>query len=208
MIFNLKGLYLITSSELIPEKSFLKTVESAIRGGASLLQFRDKISPEEKIIKSGLELHKLTKKYGIPLIINDNPLLAREIGAEGVHLGENDPDIESARKILGKESIIGITCYNKLENGLIAQEKGADYVAFGTPYSTPTKPGRKPTSIETLEEASKILDIPVFAIGGIFPVNAKEIIDTGVDGIAVITSVFGSDKPQEVVRQFVKILNQ
>ena len=156
----------------------------------------------------GSELLEVTKSYGVPLIINDSPELAREIGADGVHLGGDDTSISNARKILGNDSIIGITCYNQIERGFKAVENGADYVAFGTPYYTPTKPEREPTSIEILREAVRLINnIPIFAIGGITKENASPILDTGVDGIAVITSVFGSTDPEATTRELAALLS-
>lgn len=207
MNYKLGGLYVITDSKLMPGDLLFKKSEAALKGGANIIQLRDKTNNEQEVIEIGKKLLTITKKYRVPLIINDDPQIAKIVGADGVHLGEEDPDIQTAREILGKDSIVGVTCYNELENGLIAEKKGADYVAFGTPYSTPTKPGRKPTSLETLIEASKQISIPVFAIGGIFPENAKDILATGVDGIAVITSVFGVNDPEQAVRKFSQILS-
>lgn len=190
---NLKGLYVITDNKLIHRESFVETVEAAIKGGANIVQLREKKSSVSEIVELGKELLKVTKKYNIPLIINDSPVITKKIGADGVHLGENDPDIKYAREILGEDAIIGVSCYSKIERGILAEKMGADYVAFGTPYSTPTKPGRIPTPFETLIEAKReIKNIPIFAIGGIYPENVKEVLDTGVDGVAAITSIFGS----------------
>lgn len=201
MKYELKGLYVITDSKLIPEDSFFETVELAVKGGANILQLRDKGSSDDEIFEKGKGLLKITQKYGIPLIINDSPELARRIGADGVHLGEGDPVIEHARQILGRSSIIGVSCYGDIGRGVEAVKKGASYLAFGTPYSTPTKPGRKPTPFETLEEAKKKINtVPIFSIGGIYPHNAGEVLATGVDGIAAITSVFKEGNVEENAR--------
>lgn len=203
---NLNGLYVITDKKLISRDKFVATVEKSIRGGARIIQLREKGTPEDEIIELGSELLKLTKKYNVPLIINDSPELAKEIGADGVHLGGDDKSIEEARDILGRNSIIGATCYNEIEIGLSAVRNGADYVAFGTPYYTPTKPERQPTSLETLIQAVKLItEIPIFAIGGITIENANTILDTGVDGIAVITSIFGSPNPESATRELAEL---
>lgn len=197
----LSGLYIITDKKLIKRENFLSTVESALKGGANILQLREKGTEPEELLILGKKLLDLTQKYGVPLIINDNPQIAVEIGADGVHIGENDPDIKTARKILGGEKIIGVSCYNRIDRGVKAINDGADYIVFGTPYFTPTKPEREPTPIETLMEArNKFSDIPIFAIGGINETNAEEIINTGVDGIAVITGIFGSPDPEKSAR--------
>lgn len=202
------GLYLITDRKLIPRERFAETVEAAVRGGASILQLREKDTPHDEVIGLGKKLLGITRRYGIPLIINDSPELAAEIGADGVHLGEEDMGIPYARNVLGESAIIGVSCYGKMERGLDALAGGADYVAFGTPYSTPTKPGRIPTPFEVLREAAaRIKDIPVFAIGGITAENAADVLDTGVSGIAVITGVFGAPDPEEVARKLAVIAN-
>lgn len=202
MNYNLNGLYVITDKKLIPKENFIEVIESVLRGGANVVQLREKGTSENEVISIGKRLIKLTKKYKVPLIINDSPKIAKIVGADGVHLGIDDADIEFARNVLGDGKIIGVSCYGDIDRAKNAVEKGADYLAFGTPYSTPTKPERKPTPIETLLEARKVLNkIPIFAIGGINPVNAKVILDTGVDGIAVITSVFGSENPEESSRK-------
>ncbi|MGH7889090.1 MAG: thiamine phosphate synthase, partial [Thermodesulfobacteriota bacterium] len=200
------GLYVITDKKLIPRNGFIETVEKAIRGGAKIVQLREKDTPEEKIIRLGKVLLKITRKYGVPLIINDSPELAKEIGADGVHLGEYDPPVSEARKLLGNEAIIGVSCYGKIERGIQAEKDGASYAAFGTPFFTPTKPDRKVTPFEVLRKAmEKIRKMPIFAIGGINKENAPSVLETGVDGVAVITSVFGSSDPEKAARDLANL---
>jgi thiamine-phosphate pyrophosphorylase len=202
MQYQIKGLYVITDEKLIPRNRFVETVEKAIKGGAKIVQLREKQSSGEEILRLAEELLKLTRKYNVPLIINDYLELARDIGAEGVHLGQHDTSLAEARKVLGNRAIIGVSCYSSIERGIEAHEEGADYLAFGTPFFTPTKPDRQPTSFEILKEARRAIpEIPIFAIGGITPQNVASILETGVDGIAVITSVFGSSDPEKVSRQ-------
>ena len=201
MGFELKGLYVITDEGLIPRGSVCEAVEKSLVGGADIVQLRDKTSPRPEVVALGRELLGITKRYGVPLIINDSPEMMMEIKADGVHLGERDPNVIPTRKKLGNGAIIGVSCYGSLPRGIHAERMGADYVVFGTPWSTPTKPGRTPTPFETLVEArAAITGIPIFAIGGIFPHNAAQVLATGVDGVAVITSVFGSDDPEKASR--------
>jgi len=208
-MYILKGLYVITDKKLIPRDRFIETVEKVIRGGAKIIQLREKDTPEEEIIRLGKELLKITRKYGIPLIINDSPKLAVEVGADGVHLGKDDPGIIEARRLLGSEVIIGVSCYGEIERGLRVEREGADYLAFGTPFFTPTKPDRKPTPLEVLKEAKrKIKTIPIFAIGGITKENAQSVLETGVDGIAVITAVFSSPNPEEAARSLAEFFKK
>jgi len=203
---NLSGLYVITDKKLIERDNFIETVEKSIKGGARIVQLREKETFYDEIILLAKELLKVTKKYDVPLIINDSPEIARETDADGVHLGGDDTSIDNARSLLGSEAIIGVSCYNQIERGLNAIKSGADYVAFGTPYNTPTKPDREPTSIEILNKAVNLINIPVFAIGGITKDNAKPILETGVDGIAVITSVFGSPDPETAARELANLI--
>ena len=209
MGFKLGGLYVITDEGLIPRGSFCETVEKSLAGGANIVQLRDKTSSRSEVVRLGRELLGITKRYGAPLIINDSPELMMEIGADGVHLGEDDPNIIPTRKKLGNGAIIGVSCYGSLPRGIHAERMGADYVVFGTPWATPTKPGRTPTPFETLIEArGAITGIPIFAIGGIFPHNAAQVLATGVDGVAVITSVFGSGDPEGASRDFRRVLGR
>lgn len=206
MDFELRGLYVITDEKLIPRGRFFETVEKALAGGANIVQLRDKTSPRAEVVALGRKLLEITKRYGVPLIINDSPDLMMEVGADGVHLGEDDPNVIPTRKKLGNGAIIGVSCYGSVPRGINAERMGADYVVFGTPWSTPTKPGRAPTPFETLVEAkTAVTGIPIFAIGGIFARNAAEVLETGVDGVAVITSVFGSDDPERASREICSV---
>ena len=208
MDFDLRGLYVITDEKLIPRGRFLETVEKALAGGANIVQLRDKTSAPSEIVALGRELLGVTKRYGVPLIINDSPDLMMEIKADGVHLGEDDPNVIPARKKLGNGAIIGASCYGSVPRGINAERMGADYVVFGTPWSTPTKPGRVPTPFETLVEAkTAVTGIPIFAIGGIFAHNAAEVLATGVDGVAVIAGVFGSEDPERASREILSALD-
>jgi thiamine-phosphate pyrophosphorylase len=206
---SLKGLYVITDKKLIPRERFIETAEKAIRGGARIIQLREKDTKEEEIVRLGRKLIEITRRYEIPLIINDSPELSREIGADGVHLGKEDHEISEVRTILGNEAIIGVSCYGDIERGLKAEREGADYVVFGTPFFTPTKPDRKPTPFEVLKEAvRRIKTTPIFAIGGITKENAGSVLETGVDGIAVITAVFSSPDPEKAARDLAYLFTQ
>ncbi len=208
MNHSLNGLYIITDKKLIPREKFTEKVEQAIIGGARIVQLREKQVNTREIYELGGKLLEITRKYNVPLIINDYVDIALELGADGVHLGENDPEIKFARKKLGDNKIIGVSCYNSIKRGEYAVSQGADYIVFGTPYYTPTKPDREPTPIEILIEANKkFRNTTVFAIGGITGDNAKEIIDTGVDGIAAITSIFGNGQVEDNARKLSRFFN-
>ena len=180
MRYDLKGLYVITDKRLINRQDFIKTVGKSLKGGAKILQLREKDTDYDEIVYIGKQLLRLTTKYNVPLIINDFPEISLEIGAQGVHLGESDTSVTDARKLLGDKAIIGVSCYGIIERGIEALNRGADYLAFGTPYQTPTKPGRKPTPFTVLKEARrKFNNIPLFAIGGITGENISDVLSLG-----------------------------
>ena len=202
MSFDLSGgLYAITDRKLIPEECLARTVEAAIRGGAKVIQLREKGADKSEVVRRGKAVLRITREYGVPLIINDSPEAAKETGADGVHLGGDDAPVEEARNLLGGGAIIGVSCYGDIERGVEAEKQGANYAAFGTPYFTPTKPDRDPTPFEVLREAKRRLKIPVFAIGGITPENVSDVLETGVDGVAVITAIFGVEDTEEAVKE-------
>ena len=192
---RLGGLYGITDSILLPDESTLLTaVEAALKGGMSLLQYRDKTSAVADRLQQALSLKGLCHRYGALLIINDDVELAAKIAADGVHLGRQDSDIGSARLRLGERAIIGCSCYGRLDLALEAERQGADYVAFGRFFPSQTKPEASPADPALLGQARERLDIPVCAIGGINTDNAQGLIDQGADMLAVIHDLFSSDE--------------
>lgn len=188
---NLRGLYAITDNALLPQDRLVKAVEQAIMGGALVIQYRDKNSAPETRIELASELAELCAAHQTIFIINDDVKLAKKVGADGVHLGKGDMSIKEARKHLGDQALIGISCYNSLAQAHEAQKSGADYVAFGSFYSSPTKPDAVKADLRLLQEARQQLKIPLVAIGGITPDNGATLIDAGADMIAVIHAVFG-----------------
>jgi thiamine-phosphate pyrophosphorylase len=157
-----------------------------------MVQLREKETPPDAMIRLGRELLAVTRRYGALLIVNDHPAVAREIGADGVHVGREDPPVEEARALLGPDVIIGASCYGEVDRAVAAEQAGADYVAFGTPFPSPTKPKRTDISLHIFQEAKRRVHVPVFAIGGITLANAQQVIDAGADGIAVVSGVFGA----------------
>jgi len=150
---KLRGLYAITDENLIPETTFAATIEKALSGGTAIIQYRDKSGSETKRLQQASALRSLCNEYRASLIINDDIALAKAVAADGVHLGEDDISIEQARLILGKNAIIGISCYNQLQLGARAQAAGADYVAFGAVFTSPTKPHARSASCELIRSA-------------------------------------------------------
>lgn len=191
MQLPLYGLYAITDSDLIPAAQFIETIEQAIMGGAQVIQYRDKSHDKVRQLEQAQAIRDLCQKYQIPFLINDNVALAQQVEADGVHLGNNDVEIATARILLGDDAIIGASCYNQMDLARQALEEGATYVAFGRFFDSATKPEAVHASVDLLREAKEIFDCPLVAIGGITPDNGAELIAAGADCLAVIQGVFG-----------------
>lgn len=202
---NMRGLYAITDTKLIPRQRFVETVEAAVRGGATMVQLREKDAPRDEIIRLGRELLTVTQRYGALLIINDHPSVAREIGADGAHVGREDLPVAEARALLGPQAIIGASCYGDVARAVAAEQDGADYVAFGTPFPSPTKTKRTDLSLEIFRQVKQHVKVPVFAIGGITIDNVQQVIDAGADGIAVVSGVFGAADVEAAARALAQL---
>ena len=189
MLTEIKGLYAITP-ECADTAQLLDKVKQVLRGGAALVQYRSKSDDVALKHEQATELLKLCQAYYVPLIINDDMRLAALIEADGVHLGETDPALKEARINLGPNSIIGVSCYQDLERAAHLAAQGANYVAFGSFYPSPTKPQAKPCPLSLLTAAHAKISVPIIAIGGITPDNAPELIRAGADAVAVISALF------------------
>ncbi|WP_347986822.1 thiamine phosphate synthase [Methylomonas sp. AM2-LC] len=200
MKFPQQGLYAITQTADKSIQQILLEVEAVLKGGAVVLQYRDKESTNKNTLAS--LLLKLCHAYQVPLLINDDIELALQVGADGVHLGRDDGDIAIARTKLGPNAIIGISCYNDVERALSMQALGADYVAFGRFFPSNSKPLAAPAQIETLQKAKQTLYIPIVAIGGILPENAGGLLAAGADLLAVIGGVFDKQDPEIAAKEF------
>lgn len=187
---KIQGLYAITAPELIPPEEFIASIESAIIGGAQIIQYRNKTASESQRYQQASQLSRLCKQHKVCFIINDDPQLAKAVAADGVHVGKEDGKIADARKQLGDQAIIGVSCYNQLINAQKAIAQGADYVAFGRFFSSKTKPDAIQADLQLLDQASQQLNVPIVAIGGIKRDNAQELIKRGADAIAVINDLF------------------
>jgi thiamine-phosphate pyrophosphorylase len=203
---KLRGLYAITDTHLIPRERFVETVEAAVRGGATMIQLREKETPREDIIRLGKSVLEVTRRYGALLIINDHPSVAKEIGADGAHVGREDPPVAEARALLGPQAIIGASCYGDVARAVAAEQESANYVAFGTPFPSPTKSTKRTDiSIGIFQEAKRQVHVPVFAIGGITIANAQQIIDAGADGVAIVSGVFGAPDVEAAARALAQL---
>lgn len=199
MKFPTRGLYAITQTDNKSANIVIDEVTAAIKGGAVVVQYRDKTSQDKVYL--GRELLKVCHRHNVPLIINDDIELAVNLGADGVHLGKDDGDILLARQRLGADAIIGVSCYNSVERAITMQAQGATYVAFGRFFPSSSKPLAAPARLETLQQAKLVLTVPVVAIGGILPENAVPLINAGADLLAVIGGLF-SAQPEQAARQY------
>jgi thiamine-phosphate pyrophosphorylase len=197
-----RGLYAITDAELIPDHLLTHAVEQAILGGARLIQYRDKNFDAARRLAQAQALNALCRRHAIPLIINDDVELAFQVGAAGVHVGQDDPAFAVARARLGDQALIGVSCYDRLDLALEAERAGADHVAFGAMFPSPTKPDEVRASLELLREARAVLTVPIVAIGGITPDNAPLLLAAGADALAVISGVFAQPDPQAAARRY------
>ncbi len=204
--FIIKGLYAITP-DMADSNSLLLKTQLAIEGGAFMVQYRSKIQDRDVKIQQCAAILRLCREYKIPCIVNDDVDMCRILEADGVHLGEKDDNIADVRRILGEDAIIGSSCYDQLNRAKQAQNEGASYVAFGTMFETLTKPHAPRATLELLREAKSQIQIPIVAIGGITMNNAHDVIETGIDAIAVINSLFEAKTIKETAETFSKMFH-
>ena len=193
-------LYAITDRHWLCGRSLEEDVEKALKGGATMLQLREKNIDDEKYIDIAKSIHTVCQKYNVPLIINDNVNVCLKSGAEGVHLGQNDGNAAEARKILGNDKIIGVTA-RTVEQAVKAEQGGADYVGSGAVFGTNTKGDAVKISFDTLKNICSTVSIPVTAIGGITSDNVLQLKNSGVSGIAVVSGIFAADDIESSVRE-------
>ena len=194
----MNGLYAILDENNFNFKNIEKDVKQMIDLKIKIFQVRVKSSFSKEIIKAIKNLKSLCKLYGCLLILNDNIILAKELDLDGIHIGSNDIDIITARDILGKKKIIGVSCYNSFKLALSAESSGASYVSFGSLYKTSTKLNPVTLDIKTFEKSSKILKIPICLIGGINTNNVQDVIKLNCDLIA-ISKGLSSEKDRKTI---------
>ncbi len=198
--FPARGLYAISQTDHRTLDAIVADVEAVLRGGAQVVQYRDKNPHDTEALASRLVM--LCHDYKVPLLINDNAALAAQVGADGVHLGKDDGDIGPARALLGPQAIIGVSCYDSLERALLAQSQGASYVAFGRFFPSHSKPLAAPAQLETLQQAKAVINLPIVAIGGILPDNGAGLLAAGADVLAVIGGLFDDGLPEQSALAF------
>lgn len=194
-----RGLYLITPDDPDPSQLFART--RPLLAIASCLQLRNKAMDADALRVAGIALCSACRDAGVPFLVNDDAALAAELGADGVHLGEHDGDIASARRLLGGDAIIGASCYDDIERARRLAAEGANYLAFGAFFPSPTKPDARRASLQLLRDSAQ-LGLPRVAIGGITPDNAPSLVDAGADLVAVISGVFEAPDPVAAARAY------
>lgn len=199
------GLYFITPES--PSKR-LELASAALRGGARLIQYRDKTNDSRKRGTEAKALLELCRQHGALFIVNDDVDLCLSSGADGVHLGEEDASIALARQRLGGKAILGASCYNSLERAQTMVDLGADYIAFGSVYPSSTKPQARRMSLPDLEQARSRFALPICAIGGINRGNAGELVSLGVDMIAVIKAIADQPNPEAEARHLATLFDR
>ena len=201
------GLYFITDSTGFSEEEFLYRVEEALKGGATIIQLREKEKTTREYMALAEKVHTITKKYDVPLIIDDRVDVALAIDAEGVHVGQSDMPVTLARKLMGEEKIVGATA-KTVEQAVEAYAQGADYLGVGAIYPTTTKVKTVLTSTETLENICHSVPIPVNAIGGLNKDNIDILKGIPIAGICVVSAVMKADSPQKATKELIEIAKE
>lgn len=198
-------LYLVTDRRWLGERTLWDSVEEAILGGVTLVQLREKEISSKEYLELAQRVKEVTDRHDIPLIINDRIDIALAIDADGVHLGPEDLPVPLARKLLGDDKIIGASAAS-VDEALLFQAQGADYLGVGAVFPTATKRGTEKVGLEDLRGIKSAVHIPVVAIGGIKAENAKPVMETGVDGVAVVSAIMDQTDIREAARQLLSLL--
>ena len=197
-------LYFITDSTGLEENVFLYKVEQALSGGVTIIQLREKNKSTREYMHLAEKVHEISVKYGVPLIIDDRIDIAMAVNAEGVHLGQSDMPVNTARKIVGDSMIIGATT-KTVEQALEAVKNGADYLGVGAIYPTTTKVKTVLTSVDTLKDICQAVNVPVNAIGGLNKDNCHVLENTGISGICVVSAIMKSPNPTKSASELKEI---
>ena len=204
----MRGLYAITDCDRLSGDGLLLRTEQILRAGVVALQYRDKSGDRARRKYESGELRRLCREHGCLFIINDDVQLALSTGSDGVHLGREDRNCKRARDELGPGAIIGVSCYNSPGAALSAQEDGADYVAFGSFFPSPSKQHTAAAEPGIISQAKEKISVPVAAIGGITPANCGTLIERGADMLAVISSIYRAEDPYATVKEFNRLIFQ
>ncbi|MBA1334165.1 MAG: Thiamin-phosphate pyrophosphorylase [Firmicutes bacterium] len=186
------SLYLVTDRDILGGRDLAGSIEEAIAGGVTVVQLREKTLSSLEFYHLAREVKAVTDRYRVPLIINDRLDIALAVDAAGLHVGQNDLPAAVARRLLGPEKILGVSAAS-LEEALLAERDGADYLGVGAIFPTATKSDVRSVALEDLQKIKGQVKIPVVAIGGINQNNIKTVMETGIDGVAVVSAILGKD---------------
>jgi len=200
-------LYAITDRKWLNGRTLAWQAGEILKNGATFLQLREKHLTHSEIIKEALVIKEVAAKYHVPFVIDDDVSAAKEADADGVHIGQKDVDYQKAREVLGSNKIIGMTAHN-LKEALAAEEAGADYIGVGAVFATSTKKDTSPMPISVLKEITASITIPVVAIGGINHNNILKLSGTGIDGVAVVSALFGQKDAGSAAKELLKLCRQ
>ncbi len=198
-------LYVILDAGIVPREKIPELAEEVISAGADLVQLRDKEGSDSEVLAVAREVASIAQEKGVPFLVDDRLRVAEALGV-GVHLGDGDPPVSVARRVLPPGALVGRSCYGSLEKALLAEKLGASYVAFGAAFPTSTKPGARVMDWRVLEEAPKRLKIPIVVIGGITPENVKELLGYEIWAVAVTSAILKAPSPAEAVKRFKEAL--
>ena len=197
-------IYAISDDLLMPENLALEYTREILECGVKFFQFRSKKAAKNERLAS--EILNLCEKFGTKFIVNDDVKFAKKIGANAVHLGRDDEDLEEAFEILGKDAYVGVSCYNDINLAINAAKNGASYVAFGSIFTSSTKPNAPKCGLEVVKEAKQILNLPVCVIGGINETNIGSLSHAKPDLIAVISAIYKDGNIKENIKNLQKII--
>lgn len=199
--------YAITDRYWLNGASLAEQVEDVLKNGATFLQLREKEFSHEEIVSEAKEIQKIARKYQVPFVINDDIYAAKEIDADGVHIGQSDMEYQKAREILGPDKIIGLSAGN-LKEAITAEKAGADYIGVGAVFPVTTKEDHTDMTFEELREICNTISIPVVVCGGVTADNLMQLRGTGIDGISVISAIFGQADPGAATRKLVTLTRE
>ena len=197
-------LYAVTDRTWVGKQSLYEQVESALKGGATCIQLREKELDDEAFLNEAIEISALCKQYGVPFFINDNVEIAIKCHADGIHVGQEDMEAAQVRQRVGDDMMIGVSVHS-VEEALDAVKNGADCLGVGAMFSTSTKTDVNVLPKETLRDICAAVNIPVVAIGGIGKSNISQLADTGVDGVALVSAIFAADDIESECRLLCKL---
>ena len=197
-------IYAISDDILMPENLALDYTREILECGVKFFQFRSKKAVKNEKLAS--EILNLCEKFGAKFIVNDDVKFAKKIGAKAVHLGKDDEGIKEAFEILGKDAYVGVSCYNDINLAINAAKNGASYVAFGSIFTSPTKPNAPKCGLEIVKEAKQILNLPVCVIGGINETNIGSLSHTKPDLIAIISAIYKDGNIKENIKNLQRIV--